>query len=221
MLCLLQVLDSYRSPSGEDMFQLPPFYEFLVALQFRSPALRFENRLALGEVLSDDAGSLQPGSGVLDGIRSCWDHLEGGRRQEISIWLPGVIQTTESVSCVFSILLVISSNRTIGKPLLAYGGSYGISRVRSSGGLFDCACYDDDGFDHTSYLTPQRILLISLDDAVNQSGARLARELGEERTIGSYFPPCFVPVIGGLSGTQEWCLAVLIQCVVVDVVLFE
>jgi len=114
------VLDSYRSPSGEDMFQLPPFYEFLVALQFRSPALRFENRLALGEVLSDDAGSLQPGSGVLDGIRSCWDHLEGGRRQEISIWLPGVIQTTESVSCVFSILLVISSNRTIGKPLLAY-----------------------------------------------------------------------------------------------------
>ena len=120
MLWLLQVFDSYRGPSAEHMFQLPPFYQFLVALQFRSPALWFENRLALGEVLSDDAGSLQPGSGVLVGIRCCWDHLEVGRRQEISIWLQGVIQTTESVSCVFSILVAISSNRTIGKPILAY-----------------------------------------------------------------------------------------------------
>ena len=102
--------------------------------------------------------------------------------------LPGVIQTTESVSCVFSILLAIIANWGIGERTLSYRTSYGIGeRVRSRGGLLDYACNDDEGFDRASCFDPRRILLTSLDDAVNQSAARLARELGEERTIGSYF----------------------------------
>ena len=101
---------SYRSPCRKNV-PASPLYEFLVAQQFRSPALCFENRLALGEVFSDDAGCLQPDGGVV-GIRSGREHLDGSRQQRDRIWVPGVIPITEPVSCVFSILPVKSSNRT-------------------------------------------------------------------------------------------------------------
>ena len=101
---------SYRSPCRKNV-PASPIYEFLVAQRFRSPALWFENRLALGEVFSDDAGCLQPDGGVV-GIRSGREHLDGSRQQRDRIWVPGVIPITEPVSCVFSILPVKSSNRT-------------------------------------------------------------------------------------------------------------
>ena len=95
------------------------FYKFLVALRFRPPALWFENRVALGHVLSDDAGSLQPDGGVLAGIRSDSDNLDGGRRKKRPNLGAGA-QITGSVSCVFSILLALSFNRTIEMQTLSY-----------------------------------------------------------------------------------------------------
>lgn len=58
---------------------------------------------------------------------------------------------------------------------------------------------DNAGYDHERFvlLYPTEnhsvvVLLIQVrfrtDDAVNQSAARLAREFGEERTIGDFFP---------------------------------
>lgn len=60
--------------------------------------------------------------------------------------------------------------------------------------MLDNAGYDHEGFVRL-YFTENHSVVIMLiqvsfrtDDAVNQSAARLAREFGEERTIGDLFP---------------------------------
>lgn len=60
--------------------------------------------------------------------------------------------------------------------------------------MLNYAGYDHEGFVRFYFIGNHSVMVMLIqvssrtDDAVNQSAARLAREFGEERTIGDLFP---------------------------------